>query len=226
MIGKEHTADPWQLYVLNSDGSQPQPFRVTSTMTDSIDFSGPDWSGDGRYLYYSRFLPATEAKTWRVTVATGEQKQIAPYPTEWLWAPDKKHYLRRAIALHGEPLSPWSLVTAGGDVLQTLPESYTQIAWMPNSRELLVVRAAPGSDDMLVRRTLAGREQVIVHYPKILLTDFEVVGAGIQKPTISSDGRFFVVVLPDRGYVILDDAGHEHATLARVSDAGVYGWRP
>lgn len=77
-----NTAAGRQIWLMRPDGGEARAL----TSEPAITHGPPSWSPDGRYLLFQRYDPAAGATSvWRLEVATGEEKLLAPggYLPSW-----------------------------------------------------------------------------------------------------------------------------------------------
>jgi Tol biopolymer transport system component/predicted Ser/Thr protein kinase len=112
------------IYVVSANGGAPR--RLTSNPGQS---RWPYWSGDGQWLYFTRFSGGT-AGFWRMPAAGGEAVQITRNQTDGSdvprESPDGKWlYYQKG---YPPPVSVWRMPVAGGEqtkVLDSVKDSWT-----------------------------------------------------------------------------------------------------
>jgi hypothetical protein len=220
--GAHGTPGSSELFLINADGSNRRRF---APQVAGDQCHGVEWSRDGRFIYITA---GAGIYCTQVSVDNGAQKYLnyvngdqSPH-----WSPDGTQYAIRewppgqiasaqATALV-EARPHWSLYRADGTLIHafadTPDDEVLDVAWMPDSRRLIVLAKRTDAEVEVIAVDPPGRQTSIATY-----ATHERAG----RLAVAPDGDLIAINVGAR-IVIIDTHGQQQAEL----EGQIVGWRP
>jgi Tol biopolymer transport system component len=148
-IGRDEKGDVGALLLVDAQTGET---KVVSRSDSGVDGKGniiaPDWSSDGKYIYFVR-IGNQFRRICRLELETGVEKEIYrdPKPNGPFWLASSPDGQQLAANLDGKI----RILSRDGAESRDLTEAYsgTVLAWMPDGKNILYAKDAEGSQGVV-----------------------------------------------------------------------------
>ncbi len=127
--------EPWQIYIMDADGSQPRPLNMQFSVGDAR----PAWSPDGSTLLFQVRQQVSQLFLWEIASVNVDGSSFrshtqATYVGDPDWSPDGSSIAFSKFSAPGDASSPpgtrvriYVLSTQGGPIRQLIPEAVAPV---------------------------------------------------------------------------------------------------
>jgi Tol biopolymer transport system component len=219
------------LYIVDNDSSNPR--LIADVFVDGAILHSLDWSRDGRSIVVDESV--TDG-LWAIKVSPDRAAQVSQpitnsleVPTTFRWSPDGQRYLVKERLLDpadgtspsGDRKPYWSLYDANSRLIRRYSSSPNQsvidVAWMPDSRQIMMLVVADDATAEIVAADIGGRAIVAGRFPNA--TTGNLTNGRIA---VAPRGMLVAIGLGSGRIMILDPQGDLRAELA----GEMFEWRP